>query len=256
MIEMTDGSVVSVRRAVLLALAAGLSLAALIAIVAIITGSFDQTDVRLVVTSLGFSVFSALGAAGASARRRGRAPMALSSATVTGAAVGFALLLILLWINHDASSWRAFGAVALATLAGSHACLVISAGRASDSQLISGLAVASIATAAIDSTIGVLAIVGPIKHVDRDAARVLGVLVIVMLLTTALPPILRRLASNPKRDVTQQPTMPGVRDGRAETRLLEIAARLEQLAPAAGETAEEIRTDAAELRCIARSLTP
>ena len=77
-----------------------------------------------------------------------------------------------------------------------------------------------------------------------------------MLLTTALRPILRRLASSAQRDVIQQPTMSSARDGPAETRLLEIAARLERFAPASGKTADEIRADAAELRCVARGLTP
>jgi hypothetical protein len=58
--------------AVLLGLAAGLSAAAAIAIAAILTHSFDRIAARLIGTSLVFSVFTALGAGGAPARRQSK----------------------------------------------------------------------------------------------------------------------------------------------------------------------------------------
>lgn len=64
----TSASSIFPRHGVALTLAAGLSIAAAIAIIAILTHSFDRTDAQLIGTSLGFSVFSALGAAGAPAR--------------------------------------------------------------------------------------------------------------------------------------------------------------------------------------------
>jgi hypothetical protein len=83
-------SSISAGRAVLLGLAVGLSVAAAIAILALLTHSFDATDARLIATSLGFSVFSALGAAGAPARRQPK--LAVLGALTTGAAgLGFAL---------------------------------------------------------------------------------------------------------------------------------------------------------------------
>ncbi|HWT26193.1 MAG TPA: hypothetical protein VN213_21980, partial [Solirubrobacteraceae bacterium] len=54
----------TVRRALAWALAGGLSVAALVAIGAILTGGFDETDGRVIATSLGFAVFSATAAAG------------------------------------------------------------------------------------------------------------------------------------------------------------------------------------------------
>ena len=47
----TSAFSIPLRRAVLLGLAAGLSVAAAMAIVAILTHSFDQTDARLIATS-------------------------------------------------------------------------------------------------------------------------------------------------------------------------------------------------------------
>ena len=49
---------------------AGLCLAALVAVGALLTGSFDDTDWRVVATSLGFSVFTSTTAAGAALRLR------------------------------------------------------------------------------------------------------------------------------------------------------------------------------------------
>ncbi len=49
----TSGSSISPRHGVALTLAAGLSIAAAIAIIAILTHSFDRTDAQLIGTSLG-----------------------------------------------------------------------------------------------------------------------------------------------------------------------------------------------------------
>lgn len=244
---------VPLRRMVLCALASGLSLAAVVSIVAILTHSFDQTDLRLVGTSLGFSVFSALGASGTRTQRRARAPLVLAKCTTAGAAVSFTLLVLAIWIDRGSDSWRAFGTVALATLAGSHACLVVSARRAADSGLVSALTYTSIATASIDSTMGVLAVVGAVKHVGSGYVRVLAVLVIVMLLTSLLPVILRRLAALPGQPLAGPTTTHGAPNPHPAAELFAIAARLERLGPRAGNAAKQLRADAAQLRQIADS---
>jgi hypothetical protein len=246
-------SAVSLRRTVLLALAVGLSVAAIVAVAGILTRSFDRTDLRLVGTSLGFSIFSALGAAGTKAERRGIAPTGLGRVTTMAAVLSFALLLVALWINQGAAVWRAFGTVGVATLAGSHACLVLSNRRDTDSSLINGLAATSIATGSIDSLLGALAITGAIARVDSGYVRLLAVLVIVMLLTTALPPILRRLPSKTGHAAAGLPGTPpaaGPHDQHAVD-LLAIAARLDRLVPHAGEAAKQIQAETAHLRRMA-----
>jgi hypothetical protein len=250
-----SASRVSLRRAVLLALVAGLSIAAIVAITAVVTHSFGRTDLQLVGTSLGFSIFLALGAAGTRAQRRASAPPALGKCTTTGAFVSFALLLVGVWVNHGAGVWRGFGTVAIATLAGSHACLVLSARRATDSPLIAGLATTSIAAGSVDSLLGAVAITGAIAHIASGYVQVLAVLVIVMLLATALPPILRRLPPKTEVEAVGLPaisTAAGPHDPPA-AELLAIAARLDRLVPRAGEAAGQIQKEAAELRRIAGS---
>lgn len=249
-------SSISVRRAVLLALAAGLSVAAVVAIAAILTQSFDRTDLRIVGTSLGFSVFSALGAAGARAGPSSRAPGALGRSTVLAAGLGFTLLVIAIWISRSSGAWRAFGTVAVVTLAASHACLVLGATRATDLPAIAQLATASVVAACLDSVLGVLAIIGAVTHVGATYARVLAVLVIVMLLTTALPPILRRLQRRPTGDPIGQTS--SLRAGSAPhsdvSELLAIAEQLDALGRHPRRAARQIGRHAAELRRIAQRL--
>src|ERR1700685_4410377 len=98
----TSATSIRTRRAVLLALAAGLSVAAVIAVVAILTHSFDDTDARLIATSLAFSVFSAFGAAGAPARRQPKL-RALGFLTTFAAGLGFGLLEFAIW--DETTTW-------------------------------------------------------------------------------------------------------------------------------------------------------
>lgn len=110
-VMINSASSISSRRGVLLGLAAGLSVAAAIAIVAILTHSFDRTDARLIGTSLGFSVFSALGAAGTPARRRSKLAT-LGVLTTAAAGLVFALLELAIWDHGTNWTWRAFGVLA------------------------------------------------------------------------------------------------------------------------------------------------
>jgi hypothetical protein len=57
-----------IRRGLGWALVLSLCVAALTAIVAVLNGGFDDTDGRVIATSVGFGAFSALGAAGTSPR--------------------------------------------------------------------------------------------------------------------------------------------------------------------------------------------
>ncbi|HYM53825.1 MAG TPA: hypothetical protein VES97_00570 [Solirubrobacteraceae bacterium] len=245
----------SLRRLVLLALASGLSLAAIVAIAAILVGSFDGTDARLIATSLGFSLFSALGAAGVGARRGRRALADLGAATAGGASAGFALLLIGLWAASSEGVWRAFAILSFLTLAASHACLVLGARRENDSPLVGWLTAASVGAGSLDAMLSAFAVSGVAEQVGGDYLRLIAVLVIVLLLTSALPPILRRLAGRAAMAPGGLPGTPlpatiGPTDDRTGD-LLAIAQRLEELAPAAGGIGTSIASEAARLRRLA-----
>lgn len=241
------------RRAALLALASGLSVAAMIAIVAVLTKSFDRTDSQLIGTSLGFSIFSALGAAGGAARRRGGGVASLGTIAAAAAGLSFAVLMLAIWVNTTSVTWRSFGCLAVLTLATSHACLVISARRVTDTPLIANLAVVSVLTASLDALLAGIAISGAVEHIDSGYVRLAAVLVIVMLVSTALPPILRRAQETGARSpvTTSPPPLPA--DGHS-AELLAVARRLEELVPHAGELAFSIEREVSRIRQLATTV--
>jgi hypothetical protein len=233
----------------LLGIATGLSLAALVAAVAVLSHTFDQTALRLVGTGLGFSVFSALGAAGAPARGR-QGLYALGTLTTASAGLGFVLLILAVWINPETRAWQVFGFVAVITLAGCHACLVLSARRVSDPTLVANLTVISVVAASADAVLVLVAISGRFRHVSGGELRFAALLNIAMLLSTALPPLLRRARHTHDPVNTRRELSAALGNGQPDE-LLAIARRLEHLIPEAGDLAARIEREAIRLREIA-----
>ena len=254
-----------VRRALSWALVAALCVAALTAIGAVLSGDFDETDSRVIATSLGFAVFSATAASGASLRFRDSQNLrALALATMALSAAGFLLLLVALWSEGDDGAWRWFGSAALAALACSHASLVSGALRAWDSPAVGALTKASITLGVVDSFFGILALSGAVDDVDEGFGQLMAVLVILLLLSTALPPILRRLQrpsvavapraggpSTAAEAATPSRRNPAPRPLAAE--VLAAADRIEALNGDPGNRAPEIRRECERLRELARS---
>jgi hypothetical protein len=182
-----------VRRALGWALVLSLCVAALTAIGALLNGDLDDTDWKVISTSLGFGIYTALGSAGASLRSRESPGLrTLGLVTMALALVAFVLLPFALWVEDGDASWERWGAVSLAALAASHASLVLGARRSTDGDGIRFLSAISVALATIDAGIGILAIAGAFDDLDSGAQAV-AVMVILLILTTALPPILRKL---------------------------------------------------------------
>src|SRR4051794_15186669 len=148
----------TVRRVLSWVLIVALCVAALTAIAAIARGDFDETDGRVIAASLGFAVFSATAAAGASLRFRESTRLrTLGSATIGLSAFSFLLLVIGLWSDGDDGVWRWFGSAALAALACSHMSLVVRAKRGTDSLTVRAVGTVSMVLAGVDSLVGVLA---------------------------------------------------------------------------------------------------
>jgi hypothetical protein len=225
--------------------------AALVGIFAVLTHSFDRTDARLIGTSLGFAVFSALGAAGGAARRRPGLEI-VGVLTSTGATLSFALLILAAWLDQTNWTWRAFGFIAVLTLAGSHASLVLKARRAGDPPLIANLTVISVLTASIDAVLAALAIAGLFHDISSGEIRFVAVLIIAMLLSTALPPILRRARESRDTTTAQSAISTPPSEG-SSAELLAIARRLENLAPQAGTVAHQIERETIRLRELANT---
>jgi hypothetical protein len=178
------------------AIVAGLCLAAAVAVVALLNGEFDDTDAQIVATSLGFSLFTAIGAPGIALARRGGSLRPAGIAAAAAAAIAYGLLLVALWAEDD-DLWQPWGVAAVIALGLSHASLVTAGRRRSDTPAIAALVSASIALGAVDAAAGALTIAEVFEDIDEGWVRVLGVTLVLLLLTTVLPPIMRRLDRRP-----------------------------------------------------------
>jgi hypothetical protein len=183
-----------IRRTLGWLLVASLCVAALTAIVAILTDSFDDDDWRFIAMSLVLAVFGSTAAAGAALRfRAGAGLRTLGLVTIVLSAAAYALFVISLWNDDSDTAWRCFGVVGLTAFSASHASIVIGGRRERDSDAIRAIAVASIALSLVVSSIGILGIAEALDDVGEGFGRLVGVIGVLLLLTTALPPILRRL---------------------------------------------------------------
>jgi len=246
----------SIRRYAGWALVAGLLVAAAAAVLALLTGSFDDTDWRVILTSVGFAVTSATGSAGAGARLRASDGLhLLGTLTVLASGVAFVLLLLGLWTDMDEwgdeDVWRAFGVVAVLAVAGSHACVMVGARRRSDSEAIRLLTLAAVGFSAFDTTAVILPLLELVTDIEEPWPNVFGAALVLLVLTSLLPPILRKM---------QPAAAPRSADGSLErgtgflaTAVVEIADRIELLNSDPGNREPEIRAQIRRLRDLAES---
>jgi hypothetical protein len=192
------------RSVALRGLIAGLCVAAATAIAALVAGEFDDTHWRVIATSLGFSLFSAIGAGGDTLRRQSAGwRVTLGTATGAAALIAFVLLVLALWLAEESETlWRSFGIAGLLALVASHASLVLRAHRRDDSALVSALVWTSIVTATFDAIVGDIAILGVVDNVGDRVVRLVAVVLVIMVLSTVLAPLARKVAAGRVRAET------------------------------------------------------
>ena len=175
------------------ALVGGLCVSGAVAVIALLSGSFDEIHWRVVGTSLGFSVFTCTAAAGAGLRTRSDERLrALGLATIAASIAALVTLIGGLWIDDVDWLWRAFGVTGLAALWTSHASLMLGALRPADSPAVRRLSQVSAVTLGIETFAGVGAILG----MDvGEGINVLAALIVVTVVTTVLAPLLRLMGS-------------------------------------------------------------
>jgi hypothetical protein len=198
----------------------------------------------VILSSIGFAFASATASSGASARlSRSENVRILGGVTAIASMAAFVLLLAGLWTNVDdwgsEGIWRSFGTAAVIGVAGSHACLVLGAVRGTDSDAIRALTAASLVFGVADALGALLPITGLKDDIDDTWARVFGATLVALVLTSVLPPILRRI----------QPARAG---GRIVSEVIRIADRIEQLNADPGNRAPEIRAEVRRLRELAQ----
>jgi hypothetical protein len=245
MLEVAD-----LRRVAGWALVVGLCISAAVAIVALLTDTWTDTSWRVVGTSLGFSVFTSTAAAGAALRLRPQGwAQVLAVITIGSSAAALLTLLLALWTDGDDWTWRAWGVAGLAALWSSHASLTLRALRSDDSKAIHRLTLVSVVTLGIDTSIGMLAVLGTFEDVDSDPiTRGLAVLLVITLLSTALPPLLRRLQRTPEAASAASAFGTPSRAGGLAVEVAEVAARLDAM-----DLPPRAQAEVARLRELARS---
>lgn len=249
--------IASIRRFAGIALVTGLSCAAIAAVIALLTGSFSDGDARVILTSIGFAIASATGSAGAAARLRPSTGLwLLGTATLLASVVAFLLLLAGLWTDMDnwgdESVWRAFGCIAVLGTAGAHACVMLGALRRSDTEAVRLLTFSAIGFSAFDTLAVILPLLKLIQDVDESWARIFGATLVLLILTSVLPPILRRMQPAATRPATgSESTAP--EDEFLATAVIRIADRIELLNSDPGNGAPEIQAEVRRLRKLAES---
>jgi hypothetical protein len=257
----------SIRRFAGIALVTGLSVAAAAAVLALLTGSFDDTDTRVILTSIGFALCSAVGSTGAAARLRpGETLQLLGTATLGAAMLTFVLLLAGIWTNMDdwgsEGIWRTFGCVGILGIAGAHGCALLGARRSADTDLVRLLTASAIALAALDTFVVILPLAGAVDHVDDGVTRLFGATLVLLVLTSVLPPILRRMQPATPQPAAPQPAAPqpaesnGNNDPGDEflaSAVIRIADKIDVLNGDPGNRAPEIRAEVERLRKLAQS---
>jgi hypothetical protein len=181
------------RRILLVATIAALSLTALIAIVALIAAEFGETELRILATTAGFGFSTLLAMRGTVLLDQGR-HQTLARAVIGFAALAFVVELWPVWINSDDSApWKSYVcviavAVGLAQIAG-----MLGRRRASDPPSIRVLIWAGGICAAV---VAAMAIVAALAEVDEAGYyQLFGVIVVLNVLAIALQPVVRRLGT-------------------------------------------------------------
>jgi hypothetical protein len=247
----------AIRRFAGLSLVGGLCVAAAAAVIALLTGSFDETEIRVVLTSIGFATASAAGSAGAAARLRPSAGLqTLGTLTVLASVAAFALLLVGLWSSMDdwgeEGVWRTFGCVAVLGIAGSHACVMLGALRRGDNDVVRLLTFSSIGFAAFDTLAVVLPLAELVDDIEEPWPRISGTALVLLVLTSVLPPILRRLQPA-ARPVPEANGSASAADDFLASAVIQIADRIEALNSDPGNRAPDIRAEVNRLKKLAQS---
>jgi hypothetical protein len=230
-------------------------------VLALVTGSFDDTDTRVILTSIGFAIASATGSSGAAARLRpSEGLQLLGTATLVASIAAFVLLLAGLWTNMDdwgsEGLWRTFGCVAILGIAGSHACAMLGALRRGDPEVVRLLTLSAICLAAFDSLAVILPLAELVDDIDEPWPRIFGAVLVLLVLTTALPPILRRMqpAARPAPSANRSANgNGGAGDQFLAAAVIRIADKIDVLNSDPGNRTPEIQAELKRLRNLAQS---
>jgi hypothetical protein len=226
-------------RAVLRIVVGSLLVAGAAACVALLGGGFGNVDLKIIATSTLLALVSATAGSGLAVRHR---DPALGGATTVLSLLAFALVLIGMWPELDSGGfWRVTGCLAIGALEGAHASFVLARRRDDDRSSVVTATRVAVAAAAVSGVMGVLPTAGaPSDSIGGAAyAQLLGVVLVIQLVSTAVAPLLRRLGTGEPR-----PSEPALTPAaRIADEIAAAADRIERIAahPAVSEECERLR---------------
>jgi hypothetical protein len=169
------------------------------AAVELLSGSVDETDGRVLLTSLGFAATSTTGASGLAAILRPSPALRVLGVVTVGCSIAaLALLAAMIW--HDdfpfeirETLWRACGCASVLAIAGAHASLMLRGRRPTDSALVDVVTFSSLVFGAIDAAGAFSWLAELADEISDPWGRRLAVVLVLLIATTILAPLLRRL---------------------------------------------------------------
>jgi FtsH-binding integral membrane protein len=185
----------SVARRCVQMLAAGLCLAAAVAISALITGRFGGTSARVLLTGLAAALCTIGGLAGSTLLSLENRKRRVGEATIGLSQLLLLLALVLIWIpgaTDGSAIWRALGVTSALMLAGVHASLLLS--RLDADDLRAGHRLGQVAIGCATSAALLISVLFAGAPIASGVWRPFGVLVVLAVLNTLLVPLARRIA--------------------------------------------------------------
>jgi hypothetical protein len=186
---------VSARRGLLLAVAALLSVSAVLAVAILLLGDFGATEGRILATTAVLGGFGVLAVPGTLPAGRGHArPLAV--AVVAAAAIGAVTAVAGIWApDPPGELWQAAVTTVVLLVAGGQCAVLLARRRASDTVLVRRLFVASCALAATLAAMFLFLIWVPADTAGVGFARLLGAAAVADALAVVLQPLLARAAA-------------------------------------------------------------
>jgi len=184
-----------VRRILLRIAIVAMCVIALIAIVAVITGKFDDTQAKILISTLAVVVYSLL-AMGTSSIAQQRPLLAVLGWAACG--VGLVLALLAIWIAWDGGHdglWRALLIALVVAFTVAHASMIDARKRDSDGGMVRAIRLATTATVVLVGVLVTLACT--VEGLPDSYYRALGVVGVLDVLGTVVLPIARKVQQSP-----------------------------------------------------------
>jgi hypothetical protein len=176
------------------------------ALTVLLSSRLNETDGRVILTSLAFAAASTTAASGVAATLRSSWGMrALGVATIGCSVAAFGLLTALIWqraLPFEETLLRACGCAVVLAIATAHASLMLRGRRPSDGAVVDVVTFGSLTFGSVDAVGALLPLAEIVDRISESWARILGAVLVLLIATTILAPLLRRLQT-----ASEQPAM-------------------------------------------------